>query len=266
MIRKDLIRFISVSILSIMGIFNWAPLTGQNTKIRSDFSDSAELMGLQGTKSAELSNLTIPPLGPLIDSALTHSPLLREQDALIKMREWQEKSSKDDWGRYIQFYSELRYGTVDILISNGASIGYGNKTNSTYYNFGARFQMSIFDLLDQKQKKGIASAQLDYEKIKREDLQRMITEDVIRLWNRLVSYKEIVIINQDHIAVQSGNIYFAEQQYKSGDIPLVEYSRIKEISTKAEQEYQLAKKEYREAYLLLESLVGVKLTAMNPIR
>jgi outer membrane protein TolC len=214
-------------------------------------------------QTSEFTDLQIPALGQLIESAMEHSPLLDEQDAMIKIREWQLKSSQNEWGRYILFFSEMRYGSIDIIVSNGGSISYGDKSNTTRYNIGTRLQLSIFDALDLKRKNQIAKEQIEFEKFKKTELERMIKDDVIRLWSKLVSYKEIVAINQDHIVAQNSNMFYAEQQYKAGDIPLIEYARIKEISTRADQEYQMAKKEFRETYLLLESLVGVKLTEMN---
>lgn len=202
---------------------------------------------------SDFTDLRIPPLGILIEKALEYSPLLKEQTAMIQMREWQEKSSRDDWARYLLFFSEVRYGSIDLIVANQNY----DPTNTWRYNVGTRLQLSIFDMMDMKQKNRTIGAQREFEEFKKEDLSRMIKDDVIRLWNKLISYKEIVAINEDHVAAQSSNLFYAEQQFKAGDIPLLEYARIKEISIKAEQEYELAKKEFRETYLLLESLVGV---------
>jgi outer membrane protein TolC len=207
--------------------------------------------------------LRIPPLGMLIEAGLAFSPLLDEQRALIKIREWQHKSARNEWGRYVMFFTEMRYGSIDILVSNGGTITYGDKSNSTRFNVGARFQVSMFDLLDLRRKNLIANEQVEFEKFKKAELERMIKDDVIRLWNKLVAYKEIAAINEDHVTAQKGNFFYAEQQFKAGDIALGEYVRIKEISIKADAEYQLAKKEFRETYLLLESLVGSKLSEIK---
>ncbi len=212
---------------------------------------------------SEFADLVIPPLGELVDAAWNFSPLLDEQTAMVHMRDWELQTARDEWGKYILFFTEVRYGSIDILVSNGGTITYGDKSNSTRYNVGARFQMSIFDALDLRQKVGAAAAQKKFEEAKQDELKRMIKDDVIRLWNKLVSYKEIVAINEDHVAVQSGNLFYAEQQFRAGDIPLLEYARIKEISIKADQEYQLAKKEFRETYLLLENIIGVKFSELK---
>jgi len=253
-----LLMILALEICSLTGSY------GQVQKKTRPLSDFNETKGVAGDKKAEFSDMKIPALGLLIEAAKENSPLLKEQDALIKIREMQNKSANIDWGRYLLFFTELRYGSIDMIVANGGNISYGNKSNSTWYNVGTRLQFSIFDALDQKNKRGITKEQISFENIKMDELKRMITDDVIKLWNKLVSYKEIVAINEDHIAAQEGNIYYAEQQYKAGDIPLFEYARIKEIYAKAEQEYQLAKKELRETYLLLENLAGVKLSDLNP--
>jgi len=203
----------------------------------------------------------IPPLGTLIEAAQAYSPLLKEQEALIKIREWEALSKKHEWQDYIYFFSEFRYGSSDIYISSGGT-KYGD-AGLMRYNVGTRLQISMFDALDQRRKSSIATRQIAYEKLKEDELKDMIKNDVIRLWTKLESYQDILSVNEDHVAVQQGNVYYAEQSYKAGDIPLVEFARIKEIASKAEIEYHLAKKEFRETYLLLESLVGVKLSTMN---
>jgi hypothetical protein len=216
-----------------------------------------------GMSMEEDANSYIPPLGQLIDSAYKNSPMLESQKALIFMRETQRKSAGIDWGRYMLFFSEMRYGSVDIVVWD-KEIYSADPQNTMRYNVGARLQMSIFDGLDLKHKRNVANAQLGFEKSKFEELKKLISEDVIRLWNKLAAYKNILAISEDQRAVQHSNLFYAEQQFKAGDIPLLEYARIKEMSIKAEQDYELTIKEYRETYLLLESLTGVKLSKMNP--
>jgi len=231
---------------------------GQAAGIEKNSIAASKDAASQPVTNPEFAELTIPPLGLLIDLALTRSPLLREQTALQAVRESQLASLRNEWGRYLLFFSEVRFGSVDYVV---AGI---NSDNTWRYNVGTRLQLSIFDALDQKNKKAMVQAQLDFENHREDELKRMIKDDVIRLWNKLVSYKEIVTINQDHIAAQASNLFYAEQQFKSGDIPLLEYARIKEISIKADQEYELAKKEFRETYLLLESLIGIPLSDVKP--
>lgn len=258
---KGLSRTVQIVALILLEVNFYQPLFPQEGGNAKSSPKASQNMDQANSPAGEFANLRIPPLGQLIDAALEHSPLLDEQRSMIAIRQWQEKTAKGDWGRYILFYTDLRYGTVDLIVNNSGAISNG-KSNSTWYNVGTRLQLSIFDALDMKRKNGAAREQVKYEESKLLELKRMINDDVIKLWNKLVSYKEIVRVNEDHIAVQQGNILYAEQQYKAGDIALVEYARIKEISVKADQEYELAKKELRETYLLLESLVGVKLTEL----
>ncbi len=240
------------NLITILGVLTGSALSGQVLPKKESLSDTVNL-----------SSMKIPPLGQLIESAQAFSPLLEEQSAMIAMRQWQIKSANYDWGRYVLFFSEFRYGTVDVLVGTASQLTV-SPIGSAYYNVGTRLQLSIFDALDLKQKRKVAQSMLSYEEKKREDLKRMIQDDVIRLWNKLLSYREIMLINEDHVAAQNDNIFYAEQQFKAGDIPLVEYARIKEISIKAQQEYELAKKEFREAYYLLESLVGKDFTTLSP--
>jgi len=219
-----------------------------------------------GTPNGEDPYSYILPLGQLIDSAYKNSPMLESQKAMIFMRETQRKSAGIDWGRYMLFFSEMRYGSVDIIVGSGVNYTFDDPQNTMRYNVGARMQLSIFDGLDLKHKRNVANAQVEFEKSKFEELKKLISEDVIRLWNKLIAYKKMLVIGEDQKAVQQSNLFYAEQQFKAGDIPLLEYARIKEISIKAEQDYELTFKEYRETYMLLESLTGVNLSKTNPNR
>ncbi len=247
----------AITFLLILGAATGFPVTGLGQEKSAGSIDSGLITNPDVPQVAGITEFKIPPLGKLITAAQTNSPLLKQQSALIFMRDWQKKSAKHDWGRYLLFFTEVRYGSIDIMIA-----GIDN-ANSMRYNVGTRLQMSIFDALDLKPKNGVAESQYKYEEYKLEDLKRMIKDDVIRLWNKLVSYKEIVAISEDEVAVQQGNCFYAEQQFKAGDIPLLEFARIKEISIKADQGYQLNIKEFRETYLLLESLIGMTFEELN---
>ncbi|HBB91023.1 MAG TPA: hypothetical protein DC042_04745 [Bacteroidales bacterium] len=212
----------------------------------------------RGLQFKEYQQLWLPSLNALIQTALENSPLIRQQEAMVDMRDWQTKSAKLDWTRYFQLFSEARYGAVDYVVVGG--IGTGQITDNTFrYNIGTRIQLNAFDFLDQKKKEKTAEAVLDFEKAKVEEAKRLIIDEVIKQYNQVITYKEIIRIKSDNLQGQLTNMEKMELKFATGDEDLMEFARIKEITTKAQEEFELAKKEFREAYMLLENLVGVKL-------
>ncbi len=213
----------------------------------------------RGLQFKEYQQLWLPSLNSLIQTALENSPLILQQEAMVDMRDWQTKSAKLDWTRYFQLFSEARYGAVDYVV-----LGTDKVTDNTFrYNIGTRIQLNAFDILDQKKKEKTAEAVLDFEKAKVEDAKRLVIDEVIKQYNQVITYKEIVKIKSDNLQGQLANMEKMELKFATGDEDLMEFARIKEISSKAQEEFELAKKEFRVAYMLLENLVGVKLDQIS---
>ncbi len=215
----------------------------------------------RGLQFKEYQQLWLPSLNALIQTALINSPLIRQQEAMVGMRDWQTRSAKLDWTRYFQLFSEARFGAVDYVVIGA---GVNPATDNTFrYNVGTRIQLNAFDIIDQKKKVRTAEAVLDFEKAKVEEAKRVIIDEVIKQYNQVITYREIVKIKSDNLQGQLANMEKMELKFATGDEDLMEYARIKEISTKAQEEFELAKKEFRVAYMLLENLVGVKLDQIS---
>lgn len=220
-------------------------LLGQNKNLTGD--------GVQST--------LIPPLGVLLDSAYQHSPALHGQETMIKMREFQVKSQKLDWTKNIEGFSEWRYGSFDyVTISqSGATIG-TDQNVSNRFNVGTRIMLNGLDLINHGRKVKIAKEQLKYEEFKFNEMKQMIAREVIKLWNMLITFERIIDLKAKHQTTQKINLQVAEKQFVSGEITIDELSRVSEVMHNADEEFELTKQQFREAYMLLEEIVGVSLS------
>ena len=57
----------------------------------------------------------------------------------------------------------------------------------------------------------------------------------------------------------------ADKEFQNGVIPVGEYSRISEIVSRAEVDFETAKTDYNTAYMILEELVGYKFNLNNTV-
>ncbi|MCD6345945.1 MAG: TolC family protein [Bacteroidales bacterium] len=205
----------------------------------------------------EVDNSLIPPLHMLIDSALTYSPLLKTKDIEKSIREWELKTAKIQWTDYFETFVEYRYGSVDYVVLSPTGTSIQNDISVTSrYHAGARINLTIFDLLNHRRNVAMARERVDLEDARAEEIKQLIRQEVIRLWGKLRTYKEIVGIKADHLQAQRININEARMRYEAGEVPIVEYARVKQIVSKANEEFVLAQQEYREALYLLSELVG----------
>jgi len=203
-------------------------------------------------------NMPIPSLRILIDTALSTSPLLNQQDAMIRIREWELKSQKWDWSNYLEGFTELRYGSVDNVFISPTGSTIGTDISVGYrYNVGTRINMSLFDVTDFRRKVKLAREKVDFEIYKREEVEKFVASEVIKLYNALKTYKQLIPLKAEHATAQQLNLAEAKMLYEAGDVAIVEYARIKDFAAGAEEEVILAQKAFRDAYMLLGELIGV---------
>jgi len=244
-------------LLLIVGWLLTTQLVGQNEEVLLE--QRLRLGSRESNNSSYLNQdyATIPPLRMLIDSAIVHSPLLKTKSIEIAIREWELKTAKFNWADKIETFSEYRYGSVDnvFIAASGNAINSDVSVTSRYH-VGARINFTLFDVLDHRRQVQIAQERIDLEKARAQEIEQLIRQEVIRLYVHLSSYKEVIDIKADNAAAQLLNIEDAKRMYKTGEIEIVEYARVKQIADKAVEEFKLAKKEYQEALYLLNDLVG----------
>jgi len=206
----------------------------------------------------------IPPLGALIDSAMAHSPLLNQQESMIRIREYQMKSQKLDWTRYLEAYSDYHYGTIDnvTIAAGGTSVGLQQGVSSRF-SVGTRIGLSVFDLLDQRRKVKVAQEQLNFEEYKMDEVKKLVKNEVIKLYNQLTYMEKLILIKNDYLTQQNLNQTWAKKSFESGDINIEQYSQVVLNTSKAREEFELAKKDWKDAYMLLEELIGVSISSMS---
>ncbi|MEA1875441.1 MAG: TolC family protein [Bacteroidota bacterium] len=199
----------------------------------------------------------IPPLQMLIDSALQYSPLLKTKDIEVTIRQMERRAAVWAWADYIEPFSEFRYGTVDNVVFSQSGLPLDmNQTQASRFNVGARIRLSIFDAITFGNELKIANMRIELDAARRKEIEQLISQEVIRLWNMLKTYRTIFILKSELVVTQDNNLKDAELRYNSGEVPIVELARITEIASKAREGLELTKKELREALHLLIDLVG----------
>ncbi len=230
-------------------------LAGIDSQIRSQTLDPQALKDFK-------SNL--PPLGELIDEALTHSPLLDQQESLIRIREYQLKTQKFDWSRNITASADYRYGTVDffILAPDGTPLD-RDFTMANRFNFGTRINLSLFDALDQSRKIKIAREQLKFEEFKMDEVKNLVTNEVIKLYNQLLYLERMIPILSNHKTAQETNYEWAQRAYQTADITIEQFARVVELTTNSQVQFEEVRRDFREAWQLMGELVGTELNSLS---
>jgi len=209
----------------------------------------------------------VPPLMALIDSALVHSPLLDQQTSLIRIREYQLKTQKIDWTRYVRASTDYRYGTIDniTVAPGGTAIGI-EQALSSRFSIGTSLGFSLFDVLDQRRKVKLAQEQLEYEEYKMDEVKQLVTSEVIKLHSQLTFLEKLIPIKAKQKSTQETNLEWAKQAYEKGDIDIQQFSQVVETTTGAQEEFETVYRDFSQTWLLLEELVGSKLGSFSSRR
>lgn len=202
--------------------------------------------------------ISIPPLQMLIDSAKHYSPLLRTKDIEITIREMEWRAQRWEWTDFIRPFTEYRFGSIDNYELVGGTFIGGSPTLAHRFNLGLQFNLTIFDAINRRSKLNLADKRIELDYARREEIELLISKEVVRLWNMLKTYQKLISLKADLRVTQAWNLAAAKLLYESGEVPIMELARITEIASKADENHELAIKEFREAFFLLSELVGKK--------
>lgn len=200
----------------------------------------------------------LPNLSALIDTALLYSPILKQQESLINIRNIEYKQSKTLWLDKIHVYSDIKYGSVDnVFLTNDGVVD--NTNISTRYAVGSTLKFSIFDFLDNKRQTLIAQEKLNIDKARYNELIGVTRRVVISQYSELQLSSKLLEIQADVHETQQVQLQIGEKQFLEAIINVSEYTKIVETAAKAAVGYETAKFRYTEAYMLLGEIVGKKL-------
>lgn len=204
----------------------------------------------------------IPPLNELIDSALIHSPLLKQFDSEVRLSELSKETTKYSWTENIYSSADVKYGSTDNVVFSNVDNIFGNQINAvvtTRYSLGLGIRLSLFDVTQRKRQMAIAEEQYNYALARRDEVVRQIRQEVTLAFNALILSQRILTIKSETQQAKLLHFNMAEKQFLEGEITVADYSKIIEMIARSSQEYEEAKMEFKNNYFLLEEAVGVKL-------
>lgn len=227
---------------------------------------SAQQMDEQNLLSLDIESL-LPLLETIIDSAIAKNPYVKFRDQQIIVNEFKLKSDRVRWMENLGLQSDARYGTFDNFSMNTAAgqtpSVIATRNNQFNYGVGAYIKLPLFDFVNRKHLVGAAKAEMD-QAISLAAVQRdELRQAVIKQYNELVLKMKLLKIKSKYLETSHINIQMADKEFKNGVLSVAEYSKISEIVSLAETDYQTVYTEFTTAYMILEELAGFKFKINN---
>jgi outer membrane protein TolC len=210
--------------------------------------------------------IVFPPLPALIDSAIKHNAAVQYRKLEIEVRESNVTTQRNGWLRNLGVQGDSRYGTIDAFSTNanGVSTNFSNTTSKQLnYAAGVYIKIPIFDLVNRKTQ--IKQAKNEVEEAKRlaESQEAEIRQIVIKQYQDVLLKQKLLTIKSLNLGSATVNMEMVEKQFRNGVIPVAEYVRLTDMTSRIQSDYELAKSDFILAKQLLEDTVGFTFANIN---
>ena len=209
----------------------------------------------------------LPPLGNLIDSAVSHNPYVRFRDLQIIVNKCKYNADRSQWLRNVGVQTDIRRGTFDNFSTN-TSEGQNpsllaTRSSQTNYGIGAYIKFPIYDFVNRKNQMNLSKTELEQAERMAEVQRDEVRQLVIRQYQELILNQKLIRNKSKYFETAKVSMAMAEKEFQNGVIPVGEYSRISEIVNRADDDFETARINFITSYLILEEIVGVKFNLNN---
>jgi len=213
--------------------------------------------------------LRIPPLQDLIDSAIIHSPYLKTSDADIAIAKYEIKTTRRQWmtnfyidaAAYKDFYTGLT--TNEVINSNPNQILTDQNNNRLGAGVSIRLPMLAFADLNNQVKN--ATKKLEKAISVKESQILELRKEMILRYNQLIINQRILKSANENVTYTSLQKDMGEKEFLNGQTTLYELARISEMHRKAVTDFETARSEFYNAYMILQEIVGIKFNIVTKI-
>jgi outer membrane protein TolC len=215
--------------------------------------------------AASAKNSVMPSLEVLIDSAIKHNAMLKYRNLEVEIKESNLITQRNAWLRTFGLQGDSRYGTIDAFSTNANGITTSsNSTQSKQLNYamGVYIKIPVFEMVNRKTQIRQAKAEIAEAKTMAVAQQDEIRQLVIRQYQEFLLRQKLMSIKSLNLGSATVNMDMVEKQFRNGVIPVTEYVRLSDMTSRIQSDYELAKSEFLLSKKILEEITGF--TFSNP--
>jgi len=200
-----------------------------------------------------------PPLLDLIDSAIKHNAMVGYRGQEIAAKKENLKMQQNYWLRNLGVQADTRYGTFDNFSStaNTGSTSLQSVTSRQFnYGAGVYIKLPVFDVVNRKTQIKQAKAEVEQSKYLQQAQHDEIKQIVIKQYEDVLLRQKLLSIKSQNLGSAAVNYEMVEKEFSNGLIPIAEYVRLSDMTSRIKAEYEMAKSDFIVAKKLLEAIVG----------
>lgn len=196
----------------------------------------------------------IPPLGELIDLAISNHPTIKLNQELEGSAQARVKLAQKSWTNLMRAYVDYGYGNQVIIATGGQGGDLSNIANG--YRAGANLSIPLSEIFNRNDRIRLQKHELTATYYKTKEMELSISEQVIEEYNNLLLAQKLINIRIQMQEKASTNLSQMEMEFKLGNIDAGTYMRNAEIYTISQSEYENARKSFIVAAQKLEIIIG----------
>ena len=205
----------------------------------------------------------IVPLDSLIKVALENSPTIQAQDALIEASKDQIKFARREWQNGVSGFFSQSLGNQSLFYDSNQDLNtVQSKSLQTGYRLGLNVSVPLFLLFGRTSRINVYQHEQEVREKTGEKIKLDVSRQVISEYNSVLSAHRILLLATKSRGTSRLLQDMAEKQFAQGDISIADYSSVAAITSKAEQDYEIARSNFYNVYLSLEKLLGVRLDTL----
>lgn len=217
---------------------------------------------IENQSKSSNTKLMIPSLKVLIDSALVNNGMVNYRRLEVDAKDCNLKSKRQYWTRNFGIQADTGYGTFNNLSTvNGdnSSVNLSSNTQQVNYNVGLYLKIPVFDVINRKSQIKQAKSELEQAKSLAKSQEDELTQAVIRNYEDLLLKENLLELRASNLGNARVNMEMIEREFRNGLIPVTEYVRISDMTSRITAEFEQAKSEFLTSKKLLENLTGIEI-------
>ncbi|MHC1774083.1 MAG: TolC family protein [Lentimicrobium sp.] len=205
---------------------------------------------------------SIPPLEVLIDSAISNNPQIHYRDQQININEFKLRSKRVEWTRNIGIQANTGYGNLYNYSSTSTGAidpaPIASVRSQTQYSALFYINFPISTIVDRNNQIRLAKSEISQAQEMVLQQQNELRQIVILQLNDLILNQRLLVLRSKKLESVKANMQMGETQFVNGVIPLSEYTQLSAGVSDAEIDFEKARMDFLDSYMILEEIVGFK--------
>jgi outer membrane protein TolC len=194
--------------------------------------------------------LTLPPLDTLYSWADQYNPAIQFQNAVVERADQDIRRVGKQWLDALKLGGNLRVGS------------YGNTTINqieTGYTYGPSISFSLYEIVSRPNQMKIAKYDKKAAGSKRDEATLELHKYIRQLYNNILLQQSLLKIKSEALNTSYMHLKMAEKEFSEGAITLAELSRVNEIYTGSQIQFEMNVNDLKNLVMELEQTVGTPL-------